>query len=203
MKIELIPVIELPTFKYKDLENISDIEERRKSLLERNYSQVHNLKPINEIQYKISDISDLDLIKAIELHKSDLPIEDSCALFGGYALKVNDEIVLYPQCCGLLSEINDWKKLLNKNFETFYLTECHPSPKFVKVEDEIHIECEEDETGPFQPKTRNVIVVNYDSLMSALRDLLIELEKLSERINNLSSDYKHVELSKILIWNDE
>lgn len=203
VKIELIPLIELPTFKYKDLESVSDIMEKCRLLIERNYLEVQNLEPVYKFQYRISEINDADLSKAIELHVSDLPLKESCSLFGGYALKVNDEIVLYPQCCGLLSEINDWKKLLNENFESFYLSECHPAPKFIRVKDEIHIVCDADEAGPFQPKTNNLIIVNYDSLLTALNNLLVELEKLSDRLNNLSLNISNQNLSKILIWSEE
>ena len=133
MKIELVPLIELPTFKFPDLNEITYIDEKNRLLIERNYSDVKHLKPFNEHQYKLSEISNCDLKKAIELNVSDLPIAESCAFFGGYGLKINNEFVLFPQCCGLLSEINDWKKILNVNFEPFYLSECHPSPKFKKV----------------------------------------------------------------------
>jgi len=202
LKLELIPVIELPTFKYKDLEQVTDVKAKRKLLIERNYSEVHKLKPLNEIQYKISEISDVDLLKAIELHISDLQIKDSCAFFGGYALKVNDEIILHPQCCGLLSEIEDWKILLNEDFKPFYLKECHPSPKFCKINDEIHIECNPDETGSFEPKTQNMIIVKHDSLMIALNELLTELKKLSERLNRIYPSENNLDVSKILIWNE-
>ncbi|ULT26517.1 hypothetical protein KUH03_06545 [Sphingobacterium sp. E70] len=57
-----------------------------------------------------------------------MPIKDSCSLFGGYAISINGQIELYPQCCGLMEEIQQWKKILNENFEDFSLLSAtlHP-----------------------------------------------------------------------------
>jgi len=186
--IELISLIELPTFKFTDLEEISDITLKNRLLIERNYTEVKNLKPLNKHQYKLSEISNTDLKKAIDLHISDIPIEDSCAFFGGFALKVNEEFVLFPQCCGLLSEIEDWKKLLSKNFEPFYLSECHPSPFFRKNVNEIIIECDSSHEE-FYPKTGKFLRLNHNLLISAIEKVLIELKKISQRLDKFSSFY--------------
>jgi len=201
VKIELVPLIELPTFKFPDLEKISDSKEKNRLLIERNYSEVPSLEPFNEIQYKLSEISTSDLKKAIELHVSDLPFEDCCALFGGYALKVDEEFVLFPQCCGLLSEINDWKKILNKDFEPFYLTECHPSPKFQKVDNEVLIECDSS-SEKFHPKTENYIRLNYETLTIAIKEVCNELEEISKKLNQFNSDFKTKSVSRKLIWEE-
>ena len=201
MKIELIPLIELPTFKYSDLEEISDLNLKSRLLIERNYTGVKDLIPLNNMQYKVTDISDSDLKKAIELHISDLPIKDSCSLFGGYALQINDEIVLYPQCCGLLSEIDDWKKLLKNDFKPFYLSECHPSPKFKKVKDEVIIECDSNDES-FYPKTKNIIKLDYESLKIAVKNVIKELEEISKRLDKFSAEFNAKNISRILIWEE-
>lgn len=201
MKIELVPLIELPTFKFPDLEEIYDINKKNRLLIERNYSEVKNLKPFNEHQYKLSEISISDLKKAIDLHISDLPIEDCCAFFGGYALKVNDDFVLFPQCCGLLSEINDWKKLLNKDFEPFYLTECHPSPKFQKVDNDIVIES--DSTyEEFYPETKSRIRINYESLIFAIENVCLELTEISKKLDSFNAKYETESVARKLIWEE-
>ncbi|CAM1361703.1 conserved hypothetical protein [Tenacibaculum litopenaei] len=201
VKIELVPLIELPTFKFPDLNEITDIDEKNRLLIERNYSDVRNHKPFNEHQYKLSEISDADLKKAIELHVSDLPITESCAFFGGYGLKINDEFVLFPQCCGLLSEINDWKKILNVNFEPFYLPECHPSPKFTKVGKEVVIECESTYED-FYPETKRVIKVNQESLISAINNVCTELEEISKRLDTFNLEYGTESVAENLIWKE-
>ena len=201
MKIELIPIIELPTFKYPDLESISDAKNKSRVLIERNYSEVHNLNPTSGLQYKLTEINDADLKKAIKLHTSDLPIEESCSLFGGYALKIDNEIVLHPQCCGLLNEINDWRKILDNKFKHFYLSECHPSPKFQLDGDFVTIECY-DENEEFIPMTKRIITVEYKLLRKAIENLLNDLNDISNRFDSYKSEFNNAELSEILIWKE-
>ena len=201
MKIELVPLIELPTFKFPDLEEVTDIDKKNRLLIERNYSSVKDLTPFNEHQYKLEEISDIDLKKAIDLHISDLSIEASCALFGGYALKVNDEYLLFPQCCGLLSEINDWKKILDPNFESFYLMECHPSPKFQKAGNEVIIECDSSYED-FYPETKKFITVDYEALVTAINNVCLELDKFSKRLDKFNKEYQTESVSKRMIWEE-
>lgn len=201
MKIELVPLIELPTFKFADLDGVTDIKERNRLLIERNYQDVKNLQAVNEYQHKLSEISYSDLKRAIELHLSDIPIDEYFAFFGGYGLKVNDEFVLFPQCCGLLSEINDWKKILDINFQPFYLSECHPSPKFKKVGNEVIIECDATDED-FFPKTASIIKVDYHALTLAIKDVCIELEKISKKLDTFNAEYGTESLANILIWQE-
>lgn len=201
MRIELIPLIELPTFKFPDLEGMTDLEKKNQLLIERNYSEVKNLKPFNKNQYRLIDLSLSDLKKAIDLHVSDIPISESCAFFGGYGLKINNEFVLFPQCCGLLSEINDWKKILNNNFNSFYLSECHPAPRFEKIGRDIIIECNSNHED-FHPKTQNQIVVNYTSLANAVYKVSIILDKISKKLDKFSHEYKVESIAKYLIWEE-
>ncbi len=201
MRIELVPLIELPTFKFPDLEEVTDITEKNRLLIERNYSMAKDLIPPNNHQYKLSEISDVDLKKAIDLHISDLSIEESCAFFGGYALKVNDEYLLFPQCCGLLSEINDWKKILDPNFEPFYLMECHPSPKFIKNGNKVIIECDSSHE-PFYPETQKFITVDYEPLVAAINEVLVELDICSIRLDKFNKEYQTESVARIMIWGE-
>jgi len=201
VKVELVPLIELPTFKYPDLNEVTDIDEINRLLIERNYSDVKHLKPFNEHQYKLSEIGLSDLKIAIDLHVSDLPITESCAFFGGYGLKVDNEFVLFPQCCGLLSQINDWKKILNKDFEPFYLPECHPSPKFMRINNEVTIECDSTYED-FYPETKSVIKVNYESLVLAVNNVCIELKEISKKLDTFNAEYETESVSKNLIWEE-
>lgn len=201
MRIELIPLVELPTYKFSDLEEITDIDKQNRLLIERNYSEVKNLIPFNKHQYILFEISDEDLKKVIDLHISDLKIEESCALFGGYALKVNEEYLLFPQCCGLLSEINDWKKILEPNFEPFYLMECHPSPKFKRIGDQVIIECDSTYED-FYPETQKRIKVDYESLSTAIKVVCAELQNFSKRLDKFNSVYQTESVSKKMIWEE-
>lgn len=39
------------------------------------------------------------------------PLAETCALFGGYVLRLDGQNALFPQCCGQLSDIIYWKRL--------------------------------------------------------------------------------------------
>lgn len=207
--IELIPVIELPTCKDADsvnyptgssLTNTDEWNKYQEKEIKKNYKNIGSPISPGIYQYRLFDIDTEDLIKAIKLHVSDLKIDDSCSLFGGYALSINNKIVLYPQCCGLLEEINDWIKILDKNFEPFYLMECHPSPRFSRINDNIYIDCPEENNEPFFPLTNNEIIVSYDSLKTALEKLLNDLRDFSIELDKLSDKFKSKKISNILIW---
>ena len=116
-------------------------------------------------------------------------------------MKVNDEFVLFPQCCGLLSEINDWKKILNVNFEPFYLPECHPSPKFKKVGNEVFIECDSTYED-FYPETESEIKVDYETLTLAIENVCAELEKTSQKLDKFSAEYGTESVAEHLIWKE-
>lgn len=139
-RIEFIPLIEPPTLKDEESKivptgtrstNAVDWDEYQKRELARNY--VNFPEPISSgvWQYRLFDINLHDLEKLINLHISD-DIEDSQSLFGGYAVSKDGIIELFPQCCGLLEEIQLWKNILEDDFEDFYLMEGHPSPLITK-----------------------------------------------------------------------
>jgi hypothetical protein len=206
--IELIPLIELPTLKDKESKNQPygtsltnteawDIYQERE--LKKNYMKVG--KPIapGVYQYLLFDLSDENLVQVIRLHTSGLDVKDSCSLFGGYGLKVDSKMVLYPQCCGLLEEINDWVKLLDDHFQPFYLSECHPSPNFTRQSDHVIINCD-DNSEPFFPPTEKQIIVNYEELKYAVKNLLVTLNDFSGRLDNLSEKLGSKKISKSLVW---
>lgn len=209
--IELIPVLELPTFKDSDSENspsgssltnTAEWDKYQEKEIRKNYNNIGSPISPGVYQYRLFDIDTEDLLKVIKLHISDLKIDDSCSLFGGYALSINNQIALYPQCCGLLEEINYWVKILDKDFEPFYLMECHPSPRFSRVDDKVHIDCSEENNEPFFPSTNSEIIVSYDSLKAALEKLLRDLSDFSLKIDKLSDRFDSEKISNILIWGE-
>ncbi len=208
-QIEFIPLIEPATKKDKEsdiipsgtsLTNSNEWEKYHKREIEKNYKNFPNpiLKGIH--QYKLFDIELEDLEKVINLHIGDTDVNDSISLFGGFAISKNGTIELFPQCCGLLEEIQLWKNILDDNFEEFYLTEGHPSPFITKSGNEIVIYCK-DEYETFSPMTtKEEIRLDYSETKTALLKLIGELKEFSIKLNALSDKFKTENLSNIMIW---
>ena len=170
-------------------------------LIELSRDEFPHLEAVRSNQFRLTDLEKEDLKKAIEIHISDIGFEDSCALFGGYALKVDGRYELFPQCCGMLSEIIDWEKLLQPDFEPFYLSECHPAPKFERIENEVVIECDSTFEA-FVPETANHISVDYDSLSQAVKNSSSVLEQVAKKMDELSKDFGRESLSELMIWDE-
>ncbi|WKW46887.1 hypothetical protein P3875_02200 [Myroides sp. JBRI-B21084] len=134
------------------MSNTNEWDSYQKREIDKNYLSFPEPILKGNYQYKLFDISIEDIERVINLHIGDTDINDSISLFGGYAISKNGNIELYPQCCGLLEEIQLWKKILNEDFSEFYLTEGHPSPLITKSGNEIVIYCK-DEFETFDPFT--------------------------------------------------
>jgi hypothetical protein len=208
-RIEFIPLIEPATKKDKESEIIPigthltntiewDIYQKRE--LGKNY--INFPQPIlNGIyQYRLFDISLEDIERVINLHIGDTNINESISLFGGYAISKNGTIELFPQCCGLLEEIQLWKNILKDDFEEFYLTEGHPSPLITKRGNEIIIHCKDDFETFYPMTTKEEIRLDYNETKIALTKLISELTEFSEKLNSLSDKFKTENLSNIMIW---
>ena len=211
-EIKFIPLIEPPTLKDENSElkpeglpftNQKEWDIYQKKEIEKNYSNFPEPIQSGIYQYNLFEISLNDMENIIDLHIGDTDIEDSNSLFGGYALSINSKIELFPQCCGLLEEIQLWKNILKGNFTDFYLTECHPSPLITKRANEIIIICE-DEYETFIPvSTQKEIRLNYNKTVVAFNLLLKELEIYSNNLNKLSEKFKVDNLANIIIWGKE
>ena len=140
-----------------------------------------------------------DLEKLIALHISDQSISESCSFFGGYAVSMNGKLILYPQCCGLLEDINAWKQILDPNFKDFHLTNGHPSPIISKQENQLIILCDDAEES-FIPNTEKKLILDYQQAKSALEKLLVELALFSKSLDTLSANFGTQKISNTLIW---
>lgn len=209
-QIEFIVIIEPSTKKDEESEIIQngnyvsnsqeweDIYQKKK--IEKNY--VSFPEPIlnSSYQYRLFDISLEDIERVIDLHIGDMDINDSISLFGGYAISKNGVIELFPQCCGLLEEIQLWKNILNDNFEDFYLTEGHPSPLITKRGNEIIIHCIEDLETFVPATTKQEIRLDYKQTKRALNILLNELKNYSAELNEISKKFGVENIADIMIW---
>ena len=208
-QIEFIPLIEPATKKEKKSEIIPSATHLRNTIewdifqkreVEKNY--INFPEPIlnGTALYRLFDISLEDIERVINLHIGDMDINESISLFGGYAIAKNGTIELFPQCCGLLEEIQLWKNILKDDFEEFYLAEGHPSPFIAKRGNEIVIYCKED-SEPFYPTTtQEEIRLDYKETKTALIKLISELTVFSEKLNSLSGKFRTENLSNIMIW---
>lgn len=208
-QIEFIPLIEPATKKDKESEmvpsgtpltNTSEWDIYQKRAIEKNYLNFPEPISTGVYQYRLFDISLEDLENVINLHIGDTDIKDSISLFGGYAISKNGTIELFPQCCGLLEEIQLWKNILEDNFDDFELTEGHPSPLITKRGNEIVIRCKDDVEPFFPTATKEEITLDAIETKAALRKLINELKVFSEKLNSLSHTFKVENLSNIMIW---
>ncbi len=208
-QVQFIPLIEPPTKKDQvsgitpngsPLTNSSEWDIYQKREIEKKY--LNFPEPISKgiYQYKLFDIDIEDLERVINLHIGDTDINESISLFGGFAISKNGIIELFPQCCGLLEEIQLWKKILKDKFEDFYLTECHPSPLITKRKNELVIYCKDDYETFVPVTTKQEIRLDYNETKTALLIILDDLANCSTKLNSISEKFSTKNIADIMIW---
>jgi len=221
MKVELIPVIEISNYgqniKMPDKgpywEN-SDEWEKYNHLSNVKAGFSDNLKPYLKASslYKIDEISDNDLLKVIqneiEIQQTDenRGIEDLvCAFSGGYILRIDDENVYFPQCCGDLADLNEWENLTIGKTKQFY--PGHPFPRVTENEDKIcfdfiNIEIQENFVPP---PLFNAVEVEKSELVFAIAEVKKELNFFADRLKfiNQTKKLNIANIEKRLIWGKE
>jgi len=207
--IEFIPLIEPATKKDRESEiipsgtpltNANEWDTYQKRELGKNYLNFPNSISNGIYQYRLFDIDIEDIERVINLHIGDTDINESISLFGGFAISKNGIIELFPQCCGLLEEIQLWKKILKNDFEDFYLTECHPSPLITKRKNEIVIYCKDDNETFVPVTTKHEIRLDYNETKSALLIMLDDLANYSTELNKISERFATKNIADIMIW---
>lgn len=220
MKIELIPVIEItnydqdipmpPTGPYWEFSD--EWEDYHISTnIKAGYSQ--NLKPYAKGSsfYRVSEISDADLLK-ITKKEIDSQISEEgennelyISFYGGYILRINNIDQYFPQCCGNLGDIEDWKNLFNKDYSFFYMG--HPSPRIEKSENKIIFDFlnAEIQDGFAPPILEDSIEVDEELLRIAVENTKTELNNFAQqlvKINELEN-LQIPNIDKILIYGIE
>lgn len=220
MKIELIPVIEItnydqdipmppsgPYWEFSDEWEDYHISTNIKA----GYSQ--NLKPYAKGSsfYRVSEISDADLLK-ITKKEIDSQISEEgennelyISFYGGYILRINNIDQYFPQCCGNLGDIEDWKNLFNKDYSFFYMG--HPSPRIEKSENKIIFDFlnAEIQDGFAPPILEDSIEVDEELLRIAVENTKTELNNFAQqlvKINELEN-LQIPNIDKILIYGIE
>ena len=130
------------------------------------------------------------------------PIESTCPLFGGLVLEVGGRRVLYPQCCGDLSDISTWMEVLNHDFQSgFVALSGHPCPEVIRRGAQIEIICQDDDEA-FYPLVENPITMSFSDFQLALERANQELFALSQRIAVCSTLEDSAELSDLLVFGE-
>lgn len=158
------------------------------------------------IFFKLSDISNDNLVKIIEDHTDGIrmgvyDIEEASTFSGGYVLKIDGTDKYFPQCCGELADIKYWESLANGE-KSYY--EGHPEPvidfknNFVIFD---FIVGKYDECF-IPPPPKNILKVDRKMLKKAVEDVKIELEFFAQRLKKVNTDENLgiIDIDKLLIW---
>lgn len=128
-----------------------------------------------------------------------MPVVESCALFGGAILFIDDLPVLFPQCCSTIATVYDWKPLMAPQFqEGYFCLEGHPAPKAVRQGDYLNIICE-DEGEDFYPPTPPLMRVKIADLAVAVERAESQMQKLCEQVDMLSAEFGAESISRYLV----
>ncbi len=147
--------------------------------------------------------SQADLKRLVESHLmiggEPTSIVDSCALFGGCVLIVDEIPLLVPQCCSTIVDFYSWKNLLSPEFLSgAFCIEGHPCPIAVKENNIITIECY-DEDERFDMPAQQRITLELNVLATAIKKTEREVQNLSNKIDALSIDFGVAKLSDYLV----
>ena len=174
MEVELIPVIEVDTRHQEAIEAFASIPPFA----------------ANTPFYRIAGIPLSAIETLVKVHlrgyfDGKWAIEEQCGFFGGYVLCLDGQNVLFPQCCGELSDILYWKHLAKYSRSAYY--NGHPVPEVTFTNDEVVFDCRNDyeEFRPFAPLE---IRVAKSALSAAYDQALGELEVFARQLEQVQYD---------------
>lgn len=212
MNIELIPVIEIgynnqdvtapDKFPYWEHPTLWD-NYHNESYIKAGF--IDKLKPYlsGSSFYRLTDISDDNLKKLTIDHTGELK-EQSCSFFGGFILKVDGQDKLFPQCCGLLADINFWDKI-SKGQNSYY--EGHPAPQISFQDNSIVFDLTTNEFDEhFQPTPPTPIFkVDRTELTKAVEKTKSDLHVFGQRLQKINEELNlNINaIDKVLIWYDD
>ena len=151
----------------------------------------------------VSDVPSDELPRLLEKHFAPLleqgqAISESCPLFGGLILEVDSTRLIYPQCCGDLSDIRSWlDPAYSSSGEAFVAPEGHPCPEIIREGDMVRLVCF-DKYDPFSPSVDSDVVVPAASLRAAVLAALDKLTEFARRLERMSDIRAHPGLACVL-----
>lgn len=137
-KVELINTIEINPFAYANIEyeypngSSKDLPDEwykfwKKCLADKN---LDNLEPIRKGSYlvDINSISNLELKEILKCNLKDFDPDDFeeqvSRIYGGVVIKIENEFVIEPTCCGDIGNLYEWEKIfgqLNQNWTELWI----------------------------------------------------------------------------------
>jgi len=216
MTVELIPVIEIgynnqdvpipdnyPYWEYPELWDQYNSDSYKKAGFKDGF------KPYlpGSSFYRLSDISDNNLIKLVIDHTQELrdgkyEREQASVFFGGYVLRIDGQDKYFPQCCGDLADLIYWENIANGKEQGFYAG--HPEPQVKIHGDKIIFDFSVGEFDEHFAPTPNENIVQFDipSLKKAIEIVKTELNTFEQRLERISKDEKLNinNISGLLIW---
>ncbi len=225
MKVELIPVIDLTNYSHNV--TLSELEPywenpdvwqnyREKCYLKLGFKDKFIPYYKGSGFYRPKDISDDNLIKIIEdrLNKFSpeylkADFQNKCFdLYGGYVLKINNQDILFPQCCSLIADWQEWGSLIKGKSYDGYIVDygiSHPAPKIECVDQKVIFNCSDKYKEFSPPPTKEKIVVDLADLEIAYDKMILELKELETRLLGLSKKINYPvdneQLIKIISFN--
>lgn len=208
-KVNLIPIIEIwanseniqfpeqgPYWKYPD-----EFEKaEQQCLMMSGYEPMKAyLKGSNF--YRLDTISDVNLLLQIKERIVGYTCEEIYPFDGGYVLNVENKDMLYPQCCGDLSDIEYWKELSNGERKLFW--QGHPQPSITIKDQKITFDLSPDNYEDFAPTpSERYFEVQILDLQEAVEQVIKEMQIFADRIDKLAAQNSLGinNLSDLLVW---
>lgn len=214
MKLELIPALEIspPAIDWQ-LVGPHPIGHFWQNPLDWDNYQAHVLQVAGLADYKrvikgshflsLDNWSLSDLRSIIRWHlgpeDNDIPAAESCALFGGGVLFVDDNPVLVPQCCSTLADLHSWSTLLEPQFQSgHFCLEGHPCPKATRQGHTVHIACH-DKYEDFNQPAKAEFSLEIAALATAVSAAEEALAIFCEKVDRLSAEFGVQRLSDHLV----
>lgn len=212
MNIELIPVIEIEfnhqevkapdEYPYWDFPGVWN-RYRETRLIQEGFTTPMTPYLPGGPFYRLTAISDENLARLVIDHAGEMK-EQSCSLFGGYVLRVDEQDKLFPQCCGVLADIQFWENISNGK-SSYY--EGHPVPLVSFKGEYVLFDLSTNEFyESFQPTPpTSLFQVHRHDLLKAVEKTVEELKFFAKRLDQINTTLglNIRNIDKVLIWEED
>jgi hypothetical protein len=215
MKIELVPVIEIFSNRHKVKSSAMFPYWKYPAVWDKFHAAVYANAGFPDKMYpyapgsalfRFRDISQANLTRLVKnylerLLSFELSRGNFTPFFGGYILKVNNKNVLYPQCCGNLSDIHYWEVLLHKPEEASW--EAHPVPVAKEDAGAVVLRCSS-KTEDFIPPAPGMLRLDKAELRLAIDRARRQLHEFCGRLQEINvKERLHLSgIDRLLVWGE-